>query len=171
MAQNARPSEAPVIGDDDLVVLSQLTDKQTAFVVALLEGKGSSEAYRAAFNAENMSDAAVAVEAARLRHSPKVALAVSLLRLASMAGQAIRTREQYVAETEALKEGALRAGQWTAARGFHEIVGKVEGHLVERIKDETDRPNDALREAVVDRLSALFGQDSKPLRARLGVRH
>ncbi len=169
MAQNAKPSHSPDITEEDLSVLAELTEKQVAFVTALLEGKANIEAYRLAYDAQNMGDASVSVEAARLKHSPKVALAISLLRLAGVSGQVIRSREQYVSETEALKEGALKAGQWTAARGFHEIIGKVEGHLIDRIKDET--PRESLAD-ILHKGEELFGEawTTHPLYKQLEAR-
>jgi hypothetical protein len=58
----------------ELDELPKLTPKQNAFVSALLEGKNASDAYRQAYNCENMSRQAIWVEASRLCASPKVAL-------------------------------------------------------------------------------------------------
>ena len=55
-----------------------LTNKQRAFVRAMLSGAGSqSAAYRKAYDADNMSAKAVGIEASRLMQHPKVALALT----------------------------------------------------------------------------------------------
>jgi phage terminase small subunit len=54
----------------------KLTPKQEAFVLAYLETGNASEAYRRAYAAKNMSDAAIRVEACRLTDNPNVALAI-----------------------------------------------------------------------------------------------
>ena len=45
---------------------SKLTGKQLAYVQAILKGANQSDAYREAYNAENMSDQAIWTEAGRL---------------------------------------------------------------------------------------------------------
>lgn len=57
-----------------------LTPKQEKFVQRLVETDRPSESYRHAFDAENMSDEAVAVEACRLQKHPNVALRIDHLR-------------------------------------------------------------------------------------------
>lgn len=51
-----------------------LTTKQEAFAKALTEGCSASEAYRRAYNAENMSQRSVEVEASKLSNHPEVTL-------------------------------------------------------------------------------------------------
>ena len=51
-----------------------ITDKQQAFIDAIIEGHNLSEAYRLAYNAQNMSAASIHVEACRLAASPNVSL-------------------------------------------------------------------------------------------------
>ena len=51
-----------------------ITDKQQAFIDAIIEGNNLSEAYRLAYDAQNMSKASIHVEACRLAASPKVSL-------------------------------------------------------------------------------------------------
>lgn len=49
-----------------------LTDKQEKFVQGLIEGKSQREAYKAAYNAENMSDKTIDEEASKLFANPKI---------------------------------------------------------------------------------------------------
>jgi len=58
----------------------QPTPKQEAFCYNIVEGDNPSEAYRAAYNARNMSNEAVSVEAARLLRLKKVRERVAELR-------------------------------------------------------------------------------------------
>lgn len=60
--------------------MSNLTVKQEKFVYKFIETSNASEAYRHAYNAENMTAEAIGVEAHRLLHSPKVALMVEKLK-------------------------------------------------------------------------------------------
>lgn len=57
-----------------------LTGKQERFSHGIVEGLSQSEAFRRAYNAREMSDQAVAVEASRLARDPRVKKRVSELR-------------------------------------------------------------------------------------------
>ena len=59
-----------------------LTAKQEAFAQGIADGLDQASAYRAAYDAENMSDPAIYVEASRIMDNPKVALRVKELRQA-----------------------------------------------------------------------------------------
>jgi hypothetical protein len=50
----------------------KLTGKQLAYVQAILKGRNQSDAYRAAYSAENMSSQAIWTEAGRLFRHPEV---------------------------------------------------------------------------------------------------
>lgn len=54
-----------------------MTPKQTAYTAARIAGASPSEAYRAAYSAENMSAKAISVEAAKLERHPSVSLAIT----------------------------------------------------------------------------------------------
>lgn len=56
------------------MVRKNLTAKQEKFVQELIKGKTQRQAYKAAYNAKNMSDAAIDSEASKLLKNPKVAL-------------------------------------------------------------------------------------------------
>lgn len=57
-----------------------MTEKQEKFAQRYIETGNASEAYRQAYNAENMSNEAIAVEACRLLDRPNVTLRVNELR-------------------------------------------------------------------------------------------
>jgi phage terminase small subunit len=60
--------------------VASLTAKQESFAVATVKGYPPLEAYKFAYEAENMSDAACSVEASRLFQNPNVALRIEELR-------------------------------------------------------------------------------------------
>jgi hypothetical protein len=64
----------------------KLTGKQSAYVQAILKGANQSDAYRAAYNAENMSSQAIWTEAGRLFRHPEVSRRIT-------AGQAAQERQ------------------------------------------------------------------------------
>ena len=57
-----------------------LTAKQELFAQNIVQGMTQADAYRSAYDAENMSDNAIYVEACRLADNPNVALRVKELR-------------------------------------------------------------------------------------------
>jgi phage terminase small subunit len=54
--------------------------KQEAFAHYIVEGKNQTEAYKMAFDAENMKDSSIYVEAYRLVNNPQVALRIKQLK-------------------------------------------------------------------------------------------
>lgn len=58
----------------------KLTLKQEAFAQAYIETGNASEAYRRAYDAENMTQNSIAVQACKMLDSPKIALRVDELR-------------------------------------------------------------------------------------------
>jgi phage terminase small subunit len=92
--------------DTRLDDLPTLTPKQTAFVSALLEGKTAADAYRSAYNCENMSPGAIAVEASRLRRCPKISLCLRHYQRIGF-DQARITAENHLAELARAREEAI----------------------------------------------------------------
>ena len=68
------------------VAKGKLTGKQLAYVQAVLKGMNQSDAYRAAYSAENMSSQAIWTEAGRLFRHPEVSRRI-------MAGRAAQERQ------------------------------------------------------------------------------
>lgn len=79
----------------------KLTQKQEAFVIGLMHGKSQREAYRAAYNADNMSDAVVDVKASELLKVGKVSVRYQELR-----GKVVQAAEEQaiMSAVEILKE-------------------------------------------------------------------
>lgn len=102
-----------------------LTAKQEAFAQGIADGLDQASAYRAAYNAENMSDPAIYVEASRIMDNPKVALRVKELKDA-LAERVLWTREMSVkALVQTFKEssGSVRVAavkELNAMHGYNE---------------------------------------------------
>jgi phage terminase small subunit len=82
--QQMQRREAPLAqrGNEPMPVFAAmaLTAKQEAFAHAVAKGENASDAYRAAYDAKNMSAAAIHVAACRLLKDPKIVLRVEELR-------------------------------------------------------------------------------------------
>lgn len=79
--RSARHFSSPESADFHIWNMSDtLTPKQEKFAQRLVETDKPSESYRHAYDAENMSDEAVSVEACRLQDNPRVALRIAELR-------------------------------------------------------------------------------------------
>jgi len=73
----------------------KLTAKQEAFAQAIADGLGQADAYRFAYDAENMKDESVYPLASKLMKNPKVATRVAELK-AQVADKQLWTREMSV---------------------------------------------------------------------------
>lgn len=91
-----------------------LTAKQEKFCQASLTAKTQAAAYRRAFDAANMSAAAVDTEACLLLKNPKIAQRLETLRERMQAANDC-TLATIVSEIDALQRSALREGQFTPA--------------------------------------------------------
>lgn len=105
--------------------LPELTDQQHKFVIALLEGKNASDAYRHAYPVSlEWTPEALWVAASRLHHNAKVRL---WLRAAVLAGQdrAVRTVDRHISELSELQHIAVASGNIGAAVQAATQIGKV----------------------------------------------
>lgn len=122
----------------DAAGLPEITEKQMAFVKGILDGKTASDAYRAAYNAENTSPESVWAMASRLRSDIKVQSWLAAARKAEL-GAASRTLEQHIARLDSLQQIAVENGNIGAAVAAEQSIGKVSGHYVEQYRDVTER--------------------------------
>lgn len=125
--------------------LPDLTDKQQKFVGALLEGNTSADAYRRAYDTENMASRTIWAEASRLRADRNVAAWLAAARKAGL-GRQVVTLEGHLAELENLRQIAIETGNVGAAVQAEQLRGKVAGHYVERLEVKHDDPMAILRE-------------------------
>lgn len=145
--------------------LPPLTAQQQKFVEGILAGKTASDAYRAAYDTENMGQNTIWVNASVLRNSDKVSLWLSAARQAHL-GTATVTYENHMRELERLREIALKSGNIGAAVQAEQLRGKVAGHHIDQVRDVTERhdPVQTVRE-----LAALTGIDPHIIAAKHGV--
>ena len=103
-----------------------LTGKQIGFTDSLLDGFSLADSYRHNYNAGNMSDRAIQVEASRLAAHPDVALMITEKRLAVQDAR-LWTRQQALYEAEANLEMARASNQMGAANQALKIAVELSG--------------------------------------------
>lgn len=94
-----------------------LTPKQEKFAQCIADGQTQADAYRSAYNAEKMSEAALHVEASKLMDNPKITLRLSELR-SKLEKKALWTREmsvQALAQAYKVAQGQSNASGMTGA--------------------------------------------------------
>ncbi len=102
-----------------------LTAKQEAFAQAIADGMNQADAYRTAYDAENMADTSVYVEASKLIDNPNVAQRVKELK-DTLANRVLWTREMSVkALVQTFKEssGSVKVAavkELNAMHGYNE---------------------------------------------------
>jgi phage terminase small subunit len=111
-----------------------LTEKQTAFCYAYMEKGNASESYRIAYDAENMSDNAIGVEACRLMAHPNVALKIEELRRMAAERNKI-TVDDLITELQEAREAALKATNPQSAAAVAATMGKAKllGMLIDKV--------------------------------------
>ena len=140
-----------------------LTSKQRHFALALAKGGASgagltlSDAYREAYNCENMSGAAIRNEASKLAANPDIAMMVERLReqnrqsiAASMVGDRDRVLErlrQWMDDAEPTDTNKIKAAQ---------LLGQSVGMFKDVIETSTnDRESSEIAVEIERRLAAL----------------
>lgn len=102
-----------------------MTPKQEAFALAYVETGNASEAYRRAYNAENMKPEAVWVEASRTLADPNVSLRVMELQQEN-AERLFVTVDSLTRELDEDRQLARQEGQASAA--ISAVMGKAKLH-------------------------------------------
>lgn len=117
--------------------MPDLTQKQSDFARYVVEMGCQADAYRAAYDAENMSDKAIRIEACRLMDNPSVALAVEKLREKHQKRHDITvdklTQMTIDAYQLAMKESVETP---SAAVSAVALLGKLHGLIIDRSKAE-----------------------------------
>src|SRR5262245_35356199 len=124
--------------------LPELTPQQQEFVRLRLAGKIASDAYRAAYNTENMTQRTIWAEASRLNADSKVSAWLSAARQAGL-GTAVVTLQGHQQELERRRDIAIASGNIGAAAAAEQTRGKVAGHHIERIQEIPADPTDTLK--------------------------
>jgi phage terminase small subunit len=102
-----------------------MTPKQEAFAQAYVETGNASEAYRRAYDAEDMKPESIHVTASKLLSNPKVALRVDALQ-AKHAKRHDITIDSITRELDEDRKGAREANQYSAA--ISAVMGKAKLH-------------------------------------------
>lgn len=138
-----------------------LTPKQEAFCLAYLETGNASEAYRRAYNAENMKAATIAVKASELLANGKVAVRLAEMREATAKRNQITVddllRELEEARTKALNcENPQSSAAVSATLGKAKLLGLDRPDIgldleakrlnIEKLRRELEDPNQGLPE-------------------------
>jgi len=137
-----------------------LTAKQEAFCMAILDGKGFSDAYREAYDAANMSAASIHQEAYKLGTHPKIAQRLERAEREKQAEQRMQRLSRAERVVQKLEQIALRDGDTdgTQVRAL-ELLGKTLGLFVDRVEteDKTQRDAASIRSELEARLNRLMG--------------
>jgi hypothetical protein len=140
-----------------------LTPKQLKFAHSAVSGVSLAEAYRQAYDAENMSERAVRTEACRLAAHPNVARAMEAIS-AEMAGKmqviTVSDRDMLITNLRRWTKGdeTPTSGQLRAA----ELLGKACGLYKDVIETRTERPAAEVLADIESRLNALGAEPVKP---------
>jgi phage terminase small subunit len=112
-----------------------LTDKQERFAQCIaLEGMNQSEAYRECYNAENMSDESIWVNASVLAKNDKVALRIQELRGEVVSPKIISAKERKEKLTE-----LIMSGDPGVMMKAIDILNKMDGEYVQKIEATVDQ--------------------------------
>lgn len=158
MARRKISEQAEAIED-----LPALTDKQYAFVKGLLDGKSASDAYRHAYDAENMADQTVWVRASELRNHSKIAVWLMAAKQAHF-GDAKLSLDKHMLELERLKEMALASGNHGAAIQAEQLRGKACGFYKEQLEVTHHDPI-----AILEQIAAIDADMARKLAEEDGI--
>ena len=133
-----------------------LTPKQLKFAHSAVSGVSLAEAYRQAYDAENMSERAIRTEACRLAAHPNVARAMEAIS-AEMVGKmqvvSVSDRDMLITNLRRWTKGdeTPTSGQLRAA----ELLGKACGLYRDIVETRTERPASEVLADIEARLNAL----------------
>lgn len=137
-----------VVGDVNFAKANKhgLTLKQEAFAQAVAEGLTFSAAYRKAYDAERMSDAAVWQEGSRLAANPRVALRMKELREVTkprashdpgeVKAEIIRTLRTILSDSNAKQADRMKAAELLGRWGEVALFNDVSTVKVEQVEPE-----------------------------------
>jgi hypothetical protein len=153
-AKQTRKKSGSIIGQKGM------TDKQQAFVDAVFAGSNFSDAYRTAYDAQNMSAGAIHREACLLAQHPKVSQRLEQMWADREREQRMQRLSRAERVVEKLEGIGVRgdAADGTQVRAL-ELLGKTLGLFVDRVEteDKTPRNADAVRAELEARLNRLIG--------------
>lgn len=147
--------------------LPELTPQQKAWFMAYIEGDTATDAYLKAYpTSKTWPRDAVWVEASRMLSHPKVSLWLATARHHAMQGCA-SSIDEHRSQLRRIRDEAMRTGNIGAAVQAEKALGQVDGHVVERIRNEDTSDSAALADAV----EALAPELAAQLRAIGATKH
>jgi hypothetical protein len=105
-----------------------LTPKQHIFVQGILSGMNQSDAYREAYDVDDMLPATIHNEASKLMGSHEVTASIK----AAWESKQGWTLARVVEEGERNLAGSREANQWASANGALQFLGKITGVVTEK---------------------------------------
>ena len=130
----------------------ELTIKQEKFCMVYVETGNASEAYRQAYNAKNMKEASINVNASKLLADAKVALRIKELK----SGHAKRhelTIDDLVDELEEARQAALLAESPQSSAAVSATMGKAK--LLGLVVDKSDVKISSVKELTNEQLAII----------------
>lgn len=141
-----------------------LTPKQAKFAANLAEGMSQAEAYRNAYDAENMANETIHAHASRLAKRDKVAARVNALveeRMRLLETRGVSDRSKVVKLLRQFAEDEARPDH-VRLRAV-ELWGKTCGAFVEVIDDKRERPATAVALELERRIGALLSASAEKI--------
>ena len=146
----------------------RLTDKQCRFADAVSSGINPTAAYRDIYNIKSDRLATANEASSRLMANSKVAARIEAVTEAAKAetvAELAWSRSRYLKELETNLDGSRNSGAWPAANGSLQMIGKVTGHLSDKVTIESSLEATVnvihkLPDAVLDQLASLSGSES-----------
>lgn len=109
-----------------------LTDKQEKFAQGIAKGLTQADAYREAYDSEDMIDNTVYKEACLLMNNPKIAERVKELKERNLEKNYDRDVRYYLEKLEEIRQKAVAEGQYSAAVSAIKEDAKISGVYVEK---------------------------------------
>lgn len=109
-----------------------LTDKQEKFAQCIAKGYTQADAYREAYDCEDMVDNTVYKEACLLMNNPKITERVKELKERNLEKNYDRDVRYYLEKLEEVRQKAVAEGQYSAAVSAIKEDAKISGVYVEK---------------------------------------
>ncbi len=146
--------------------LPDLTTKQMNYVLARQSGKGSTDAYRQAYDCSNMNQASIWRRACEVGQHSKVKAWLSVIKTQQIS-VANYTLEAHLADMANIKELALAKGNISAATKACENLGKACNHYTTHTETTVTHKADI---ELLDNIEREFGQEARTkAEKRLGL--
>jgi phage terminase small subunit len=129
-----------------------LTIKQEKFCMVYIETGNASEAYRQAYNAENMKEASINVNASKLLTDAKISLRVKELKSGHVKRHEL-TVNDLVKELEEARKAALGAENPQSSAAVAATMGKAK--LLGLVVDKTDIKLTSAKELTNEQLAVI----------------